>query len=879
MSWLSALFRRKPHEKNLDSELSFHLEQQIRDNIAGGMDPEQARREAAIEFGGLEQIKEECRDVRTGKWIETTIQDVRYGVRSLRKTPGFTFVALVTIAVGIGANTAIFSFVDAVLIRPLPFPDADRIVTLGEKDANGSYSPFSTLTYLDWANLNSVFESIAAERYDEVALTGTDVPVRLNVDRVSAHYFDIFRVRPALGRTFADSEDQVGRDGVAVLSNKLWVSQFGADASVLGRTLMLDGKPTTVIGVLPPGVMDRIWPEIYRPLAFPPETMSRDSHWLQAYAMLKPGVTAKQAHTEMQAISKRIANDNPKSNKGWGAIIIPYAATQVWKELRQSLEVLLAAVGVVLLIACANLANLTLARGLARKREVAVRAALGAGRWRLFRQFLTESLLLSLAGGTLGALFGYGAMAVLKRTAMPASSLPYTADVAMDKGVLCFALGLSALTGIVFGLIPALKASRTDISSATKDGGFAGSTGLIINRLRGVLVVSEVALAFVLLSSAGLFIRSFLQIQRVDVGFDPTNLATAYLPIATKFPSGKELNLYLHQIVDRVGSIPGVTEVALTTEVPRGRGWGDWRQIQIVGTKESDPAHRPRCGYKTVTPSYFRTMGMRLSMGRLLNDHDISGSPPVTVISESMAKTYFPGQNPVGQHIRDREFIFPSGTLGPDVSWEVVGVVADERNAGLREENSPGMYVSDEQSFTDWQYLVVRAGVDPSALDHSMRVALREVNREQVMDALETFDQIKSDSMGSDRHLSSLVAIFACLALALAGLGLYGVMSYSVAQQSREIGIRSALGATTTNILGLVVGRGMRLAFIGLIIGFAGALGISQFLNSMLFNVGKYDPATLVGVASLLSVTSLLASYIPARRAMKVNPIVALRYE
>ncbi|HXP59308.1 MAG TPA: ABC transporter permease, partial [Dongiaceae bacterium] len=616
MSGLPALFRRKAREQHLDSELRFHLEQQSRDNIAAGMDPEEARRKAAIEFGGLEQIKEQCRDMRSGQWLETTLRDLRFGIRSLCRTPGFTIIALATIAVGIGANTAIFSFVDAVLIKPVPFPEVDRMVALGERDPKGNYTPFSTLTYLDWTKLASVFENIAAERNDEIALTGTEVPVRLVDDRVSAHYFDIFRVSPALGRTFVDGEDQAGRDGVAVLSNKLWASQFGSDAGVVGQTLLLDGKPTTVIGVLPPGVMDRIGPEVYRPLVFPPEALSRDGHWLLAYARLKAGVSVEQARAELDTISKRIAKDNPKSNKDWGAIIVPYAATRVWKELRQSLHVLQAAVGAVLMIACANLANLTLARGLARGREVAIRAALGAGRWRLVRQFLTESLLLSSAGGFLGVLVGYGAMAALKGTAMPASSLPYTADVEIDGRVLLFALGLSVLTGIVVGLIPALKASRPDIAHATKDGSPETSTGPAQQGLRGALVVTEVALAFILLSGAGLFIRSFLQIQKVDVGFDSTNLATAYLPIGKRFPSGTELNRYLHQIVERIGSIPGVTDVALATEIPRGRGWGDWRQIQISGTKATDPALRPHCGYKVVTPSYFHTLGMRLVRGR-----------------------------------------------------------------------------------------------------------------------------------------------------------------------------------------------------------------------------------------------------------------------
>jgi len=880
MSWFPVLFRRKAQEQELDSELRFHLEQQIRANVAAGMNPEEARRQAAIEFGGLEQVKEQCRNVQSGRWLDQTLQDLRFGIRTLCRTPGFTIVALATIAVGIGANAAIFSFVDGVLLKPVPYPDVGRIVRVVEKTPFGDACNISTLNYLDWVKQNTVFEDIAAETGGNVTLTGIETPIQLAGQRVSSHFFDVFRIRPALGRTFVEGEDQPGRDHVAVINNALWESEFGADPGVIGRTIMLDGEPTTVIGVLPKGAFDRRPAKIWRPLAFTPESMARDFHWLAAFAMLKPSVTVEQARTQMDAIGKRIAHDYSESNKDWGVAIDSFATTLVQKDLRQSLYVLMAAVGMVLLIACANLANLTLARGLIREREVAIRAALGAGRWRLVRQFLTESLLLSCAGGVLGLLVAYGSLAALKR-AMPAFSLPSTAEVTIDGRVLLFALGLSILTGIIFGSIPAIRASRPDLIHAIKEGGLGASTGRTLQSLRCALVITEVALAFVLLSGAGLLIRSFFQMQKVDTGFDSTNVITAYLPISNRrFPSATEFNLYLHQIVDRVGSVPGVSDVALTVALPM-EGWGYGMPFQIVGAKVVDMAHRSGGFFKQVTPSYFHALSMRLAKGRLLSDHDVKGSPPVTVINESLAKKYFPNEDPVGKHILVQEIMFAKNQLGPEIPWEVVGVVKDEKVGGLvdKNEDNPGMYVTEDQSPNLVQFLVVRGTRATAILQRSIRSAVHEINRDQVLDQMNTLEQIKADSIGSDRRRSLLLAIFAGAALLLAGMGLYGVISYSVMQRTREIGIRTALGATSTNVLSLVLRSGMTLTCIGLVIGIGGALALSQFLASMLFNVGKYDPVTLVAVGSVLSATALVACYIPARRAMKVNPIIALRWE
>ena len=879
MSWFSALLHKKARERKLDSELRFHLEQRIQDKVAGGMNPGEARRQAAIEFGGLEQIKELCREAQSGRWLETTLQDLRFGIRTLRRTPGFTIAALATIGIGIGANSAIFSFFDAALLRPPSFSEANRIVTLFERSPQGSWGPTSTPSYLDWAKQNTTFENMAGEVLYEVALRGNEIPVQLLGEGVSAHFFDIFRVRPILGRTFVDGEDQPGRDNVAILSNKVWEENFGADPHVVGRTIILNGRPHTVVGVMPSGgVLDRQGIEIFCPLAFGPENMSREHRWLNVFAMLKPETTFEQARAEMDTIGKRIGSDYPKTNQGWRVVIRTYASSLVWPDLRQSLYVLMASVGLLMLLACANLANLTLARSIGREREVATRAALGAGRWRIVRQFLTESLLLSAAGGVFGLLAGYGAIAALKM-APPGGYLPTANSVKMDGRVLLFAMGLSLLTGILFGLFPAIRASRLDLTRAFNEGSSGAGTSRHIRGVRSALVVAEVALAFMLLCGGGLLMRSFLEMQKANIGFDPTNLAETYLPFNKTFSSGDEFNLYVHKIIDRIGALPGVRDVALTTTPPLTyHRWGLSVSFQIVGAKTTGRDLRPDCGFKVVTPSYFRTLGLRLIEGRFLSDHDTKGAPPVIVISESMAKKYFPDADPVGQHILVREPDFLS-VPGPETPLEIIGIVGDEKNNGPRDQKSPGIYASEEQNPIAWQFLVVRGTSDPATLDHSMRLALRDVDRDQVMEGLFTFERIRSDYLATDRRRSWLLAIFAGIALLLAALGIYGVISYSVAQRTREIGIRSALGAQATDILGLILRGGMVLTCVGLAVGIAGAIGFSQFLTSMLFGVGRYDSLTFIAVGGALLFTAFLACYIPARRALKVNSVEALRCE
>ena len=802
--------------------------------------------------------------------------DVRYAVRTLKKSRGFTTVALLTLAIGIGANTAIFSFVDGVLLKPLPYPEADRIVRVLEKPPGGKRNGISTLTFLDWQRQNTVFDFMAAQTGGTFTLTGRGEPVQLQAGLVSAHYFDIYGIQVVLGRTFAADEDQLGKEHVAVLSHKLWESQFGADPALIGRSIRLDGEAYTVIGVLPDA--SRLYGELWLPLAFKPSNMTRNFHWFGALARLKRGVTLQQAQSQMDTIGARIAHDFPESNKGWGVTIERMSDVIAGPQLRTSLYVLLAAVGMVLLIGCANLANLALARGTAREREVAVRAALGAGRQRLVRQFLTENVLLSLAGGVLGLGVGAATMAGLK-AALPPFALPPEVRVEMDGRLLLFTLLLAALTGIVFGLAPALGVTKSNLALSLKEGA-RGSIGGGRRRLRGALVMTEVALAFVLLAGAGLLIRSFFQMQDADTGFVATNVLTARLPLSDKrHPDPIELDNYLRQIEAGVGALPGVRDVAFTSALPM-QGWGYGMPFQIADRPMVDRANRQACFFKMVTPSYFRALGMKLRKGRGLSERDAAGGPPVTVINETMARKYFPKEEPIGKRILVQQIIPGKTQLGPEVAWEVVGVVADERVSSLDDKtDNPGIYVTNEQSPVYFGGLVVRAALEPSRLEKSLRAAVYAVDKDQPLTDVKTLERIKTEAMGGDKLRSLLLGVFAGIAMLLAAVGIYGVISYAVAQRTGEIGIRAALGASRSNLLGLVLRDGLALTGAGLALGVAAAFGLTRLLATLLFGVGVYDPLTLTVVAAVLGCVGLLACYIPARRAMRVDPAVALRYE
>jgi putative ABC transport system permease protein len=785
-------------------------------------------------------------------------------------------VALLTLALGIGANTAIFSFVDGLLLRPLPYKDASRIVRVMEKPPLGERNGISTLNFLDWQKDNAVFDFMAAQRGELTTLTGEHDPVQLRGGRVSARYFEIFGIRAALGRTFLPDEDQPGKDKVVVLSHALWVSQFGADPSIVGRHLSFDNEPYTVVGVLPAGgAFDRALAQLWRPLAFEPSNMTRNFHWLISFARLKEGVSLEQAKANMDTIGARIERDFPQSNKGWGVIVERYADTLIGPQLRTSLLVLLTATGLVLLIGCANLANLSLARGVSREREVAVRASLGAGRGRLVRQFLTENVLLSLCGGLLGIGVGYGLMSWLQ-TLIPPFSFAREAEITMDVRVLAFSLALSIFTGVLFGLAPAWQATTPDLAGVMKEGG-RGSSGGSRKILRDALIVTEVALAFVLLVGSGLMMRSFFRLMNAEMGFDGTNVLTMNLPIAReRFPDPERLNLYLREIRTAVEAVPGVHETAYSCGPPmRGTCYGmPW---QVADRPLENKANRQGGFFKIVSASYFSTLRLQLVKGRALNDRDVKGSPHVLVINERLAKRDFKDADPVGKRLLIEEIIPGKTELGPDIAWEIVGVIRDEKVMGMDDDRSAGVYVSNEQSPAYGGTLSVRAGSNPATLQKSIAAAIRSVNKDQAVTDIQTVDQIKELSVAPNRIQSTLLGIFGTVALLLAAFGIYGVISYSVAQRTHEIGIRSALGATSGGLMRLILGRGLVLTSAGLIIGFVGAIGLTRLMTTILYGVGARDPGTMLAVASILAGVAVAACYVPARRATKVDPIVALR--
>jgi predicted permease len=797
----------------------------------------------------------------------------------IRKSPGFAAVAIITLALGIGANTAIFSFVDSVLLKSLPYPEAEQIVNVWEKPPGYDRNGISTLNFLDWQRENTVFTAMAAMTGGSYTLTGTKEPVQLRGSRVSAPYFDILGIKPAIGRTFAKGEDQPGKDQVVVLSHRLWESRFGSDPRLIGKTILLNNLPYTVIGVMPANTaFDRQYNDLWTPLAFQPQDMTRDFHWMMSWARLKPGVTLEQARDQMKTIAARIAQAYPKSNKGWSATVDRYEDRFVNDHLRRSLWVLLAAVGAVMLIACVNLANLLLVRGASREREVGIRVSVGASRWQVLRQFLTESILLSVLGGFAGILLGYGLTRLLKNV-LPQHFLPAEASVTVDFRVLLFTAALIVLTGILFGLAPALQASRTKPVDSLRDGGRSATTSASGMKLRSVLIVVEVSLAFVLVSCAGLLIRSFYALEQVDTGFNSTNVVTMYLPMdAKQFDDPAKIINYHREMLEQIRAVPGVLNAANTTALPL-EGWGYGMPFQIAGQPVKDVASRPGCFFKMVSPSYFQTLDMRLRKGRGLTESDGAGSAPVAVINETMVKKYFKNEDPIGKRILVEQIIPAKHALGPEIPWQVVGVVADEKVGDL-DDTSAGMYVTIAQSpTTDSGGLVVRAAMNPDKLIKSVQAAIWGVNKNQAISDVKTLEQIKTESLGGNKLRTYLLMSFAGLALLLAAVGLYGVISYTATQRTHELGLRSALGASRLDLLRLMMRGGLALTGAGLAIGILGTFAVGRLLTSLLFDVKPGDPLSLIVAGTILAAVAALASFIPALRAARADPMTALRYE
>jgi predicted permease len=863
---------RRRAEVELAEEIRTHLELEIEQNIVAGMSPEEARYAALRTFGNVTLSKEDSRSMWGFRSLETLWQDVRFGVRMLIKSPGFTIVAVIALALGIGANSAIFSVVNTVLLRPLPYKEPERLVMVWE-DASKHGAPRDTpavANYIDWRNQNQVFEGMAAMADQSFNLTGEGEPERIDGRRVSANLFNLLGVEPQLGRAFLTEEDQPGANRVVILSHGLWQRRFGSDVNIAGKPLTLNGESYTVAGVMPAYFQ---FPsrevELWVPIAFSSqEAANRGRHYLQVVARMKPGVTLQKAQAEMNTIAARLQQQYPDSNTGLGATVTSLHE-HVAGDIKPALLVLLGAVGFVLLIACANVANLLLARSAVRQKEIALRAALGASRLRLVRQFLTESILLAAGGGLLGLLLSLWGVNILK-TFIP-QNISQAKAITIDGKVLAFTLLVSLLTGVIFGLAPALQASKFNLNETLKEGGRDSAAGSRSNRIRGLLVIAEVAVSLILLIGAGLLINSFMRLRNVDPGFRADNLLTMQVVLpALKYPDMARRAAFYTELVRRVEALPGVKSAAVTTNLPLYRQ-GNSIGISIEGRPDPVPGQELIAVTRVISPHYFRTMGIRLLQGREFGEQDRTGAPPVAVISETMARRFWPGEDPVGKRIRS----------APTAPWiTIIGIVNDVRQFELNADPKPQMYLSYEQAglFAP-RDLVVSTDVEPLSLAATVRKTVWEIDKDQPVSNIRTMDDILSESIGRQRFSVLLLGIFAALAMILAAVGLYGVMSYSVAQRTREIGIRMALGAQRRDVLKMVIGQGLKLVLIGVLIGLVAAFILTRVMTSLLFGVSATDPTTFITISLVLVSVAVLASYIPARRATRVDPMIALRYE
>ncbi|HWF84715.1 MAG TPA: ABC transporter permease [Vicinamibacterales bacterium] len=815
------------------------------------------------------------------------LHDLQYALRLIRKTPVASAIAVLTIAIGVGANTAIFSVIHAVLLTPLPYAHADRLVQLNESwPSLPGPRPTSRLNYLDWVAQSDVFERIAAVSWGDATLGGADHPVWVDGSLVSPSYFDVFDLHAELGRTFAEGDDQPGHDHVVVLSHRLWVSKFGGDRRIVRSSIRLDGELYTVIGVMPDGMQLHFYDTpMWRPLARASAAPRAGRDLQTVEAKLKPGVTVAQARAQMNTIAGRLAHQYPDANKGYGVIVQPFPRP-IGLDVEASLYLLFSAVAVVLAIACVNLANLAMVRGAARAREVAIRAALGASRAQIVRQFLVEHVVTAIGGGLAGVAVAWmvlrGVMPAIPTTGLAGlrEAIPHGTTIAVDREVWLFAMGLSALSGIGFGLSPAISAARRPLVETIRAGTSGISAGASSTHMRQVLVVAQVALAFVLLTGAGLLIQSFFTLtQRIDAGFDRRNVLTATLPMpASRFETAAALNLYFDQIGARIKSLPGVRDVAFADATPP-MGFPSGKLIQIVGQPAVPFASRLRCGFKVVSASYFRTVGLRLIEGRTLTDDDREGAPFVAVINETMARESFKEEDPIGhQMLLRRTPLHPSGSV-PDDAFTIVGVVADEGVSPFERVAQPSVYATREQHPRRNLNLVVRALVPADTLEEPIRRSVAAVDRDQAVADVKTIDQLEAEDVAPDRLRSILLFAFAAVAVALTALGLYGVIAHSIVLRTREIGIRAALGADAWRLLRLVLGQGLTMIALGLVIGVAASLATLRVLRTFLFGVGPADATTLAAVAGIMAVVALLACWLPARQATHVDPLIALKNE
>ena len=877
-------------ENEIVEELSQHLEDHYEQSLRGGATEEEAYQAAVDELNESDLLEPELKRVERRVQREPLViggdskahmlgdlwQDLRYGLRMLAKNPGFTTVAVIALALGIGANSAIFSVVNTVLLRPLPYKNPERLVMVWEENSKQGY-PRDTpaaANYVDWRDQNHVFEDMAAIVEISFNLTRVGDPERIDGQRVSASLFSLIGVEPQLGRAFRAEEDKPGANHVVVMSHGLWQRRFGADPAIIGRPINLNGESFTVVGVMPrsfqfPTRNDQLWV----PIAFDAkEAGNRGSHYLEVIARIKPGITLQEAQAEMTTIASRLQQQYPGTNTSIGAVVTPLHE-HVVGDIKPALLVLLGAVAFVLLIACANVANLLLARAAVRQKEIALRLALGASRQRLIRQFLTESVLLAAFGGGIGLLFAVVGLSVLKRFIPP--NISHAQAITIDAKVLIFTVVVSLVTGLIFGLAPATQAANFNLNDTLKESGRDSAAGSRGNRIRGLLVVSEVAVSFILLIGAGLLINSFLHLRNIDPGFRAEKKLTMKIVLPeVRYADKEQRGVFYRELIRRVETLPGVVSAAVATSLPLTES-GNSVGVSIEGRADPAPDRVPIVITRMISPRYFETMGIPLLKGRAFTEEDKAESPAVIVISETTARQFWPGEDALGKQLK---IGFPSNS---ENKWlTVIGVVKDVRQYELVVEPKPQMYLPFTQAnFFEPRALVVKTNLEPLSLAATVRKTVWEIDRDQPVSNVASMENIVSNSVARQRFSMLLLGIFASLALVLAAVGIYGVMSYSVAQRTHEIGIRMALGAQRGDVLKLTIGQGLRLVVTGVIIGLAAAFVLSRVMSSLLFGISPTDPLTFITISLVLVSVAILASYIPALRASRVDPMFALRYE
>jgi putative ABC transport system permease protein len=869
-------------EREMDEEMRFHIEAHAADLVGRGVAQQEALRQARVEFGGIETAKEECRDAVGVSFLETLFQDVRHGIRAMLRTPVFTAIAVIVLALGIGANTAIFSVVDAVLLRPLAYRDSGRLVTIL---MNGE-GPVSVANYIDWRDQSHSFAAMGAADYWSPNLTGVDAPEHIAGLKVTQSLFPMLGVDPLLGRVFVEGEDKDGGDREVILSYRLWQRRFSSDRNVLGKPIVLDGNAYIVVGVMPEGFhFAPFWAtkaELWVPNAFGARIHNRGGNSLRIFARLKDGVSLTRARAEIASITARLEQQYPGTNRA--AVMTPLKE-KVVGPIETPLLVLLGAVAFVLLITCSNVAHMLLARAATRQKEVAVRSALGARRGRLIRQFLTESILLGALGGAAGLLLAMIATRAL--IAISPANIPRVQTVSIDLRAALFLFSATILTSVGFGLAPALQASSVNVNDTLKEGGRGGSEGVRRNRLRSLLVVSEFALALMLLVGAGLMIRTFAALEAVNPGFNPHNVISMIVSVSgSKEEDPGRRELFYRQLLERVRSLPGVRAAGAINHLPlAGDLWG-WH-FAIEGRPKPRPGEEPGAVYRMVTPGYFSAMRLPLVHGRDLTEADNVTAPGVVIVNEQAARQYWPGEDPIGKRV-----CFDDDTTNPTAWLTIIGIAKDAKQDSWTDKATPEAYLAAFQNHDylgdsgteasrhmNYITLVARTARDPALAASAMKEAARSFDRNLAITQVVTMDGVVAEANSQPRFEMLLLTIFAAVALVLAVVGIYGVISYSASRRTHEIGVRMSLGATRGDVLFLVVRQGVWLAVAGSVAGIAGALLLSRLMAKLLYGVQPTDPATFVVVAIGLGLVAMLACYIPARRAMRIDPIAALRYE